>query len=126
MSNRRVKGAQSTSTSAAQGLQDRKTLPPLPSVLDLGRQIVRLLNWGDELSGEQLKLCKRSDLSPLEVWQKDNECDRLMRRAADRRDCLRAPAYCCCRSQRHHLARSERQRQIEPRSRWVLQCRVSS
>jgi hypothetical protein len=70
------------------GFHSASPSAPLPSVMDLGRQIVRLLNRGDALSGEQLKLSKRSDISPLQVWKRENECDRLMRRAADRRDCL--------------------------------------
>jgi hypothetical protein len=54
-----------------------------PSVLDLGRQIVRLSNKYDEMGCVQLAL-KRQGLTPREEWKQEEELKRLMSLAYNR------------------------------------------
>ena len=60
--------------------------PTLPSVLDLGRQIVRLSDKSNELQGEQIDL-KHQDLDPHEKYKRDRDLQDAIDRSFDR-ECL--------------------------------------
>lgn len=69
-------------------LDDERHQPPgpMPSVLDLGRQIVRLSDKSSELQSEQINL-KHQDLEPHQKYMRDRELQNVIDRAFDR-ECL--------------------------------------
>jgi hypothetical protein len=62
-------------------------LPQPPSVLDIGRQIVKLSNRHDEMDQEVLDL-KRRGLGEWETYRQHKELKRLMRLSCEREEAL--------------------------------------
>jgi hypothetical protein len=70
----------------AKGLPSSKALPPLPSVLDLGRHIVRLSNTSEELDRARIEL-KRQQLDGRDECRRDRHLKEIKGRSFER-ECL--------------------------------------